>query len=342
MTDPIDPPVPDPEDPDMTPTAPPPDFDYGFGAIQSPPDMRDRQMADLYAEAGIDESAVAAPAALSIPTPYPAVLNQGRLPQCVAYSLDWLKQWQDYRDQGHVWYPFATQTFFTQIGGGPGGAVTRVALASLVKTGYPVTATGNAALHRLAAYYAVPLTRTDVQNAIASFPQNGPLTVALPWFHSWLTPGAGGVLPAPSGGVVGGHQVVFDGYNSVGLVGPNTWGTGWGNHGYFTLPWAYLRYVWEVWRSVDVIDRPTTYGIRIAQGAYVQVANVSGGEIMSWKQPPYHWTGHASSAPCKAPVWLPGHYAGHALVALVTAGVFVNQYVRVGAAAPGVTVVTGV
>ncbi len=49
-------------------------------------------------------------------------------------------------------------------------------------------------------------------------------------------------MPAPSEQSVGGHAVLAVGYDDtqqVFLV-RNSWGSGWGMQGYFSLPYAYL------------------------------------------------------------------------------------------------------
>lgn len=49
-------------------------------------------------------------------------------------------------------------------------------------------------------------------------------------------------MPQPSEQVVGGHCVVCDGYNDTTQMFKcrNSWGTGWGQAGYFQMPYAYL------------------------------------------------------------------------------------------------------
>ena len=49
-------------------------------------------------------------------------------------------------------------------------------------------------------------------------------------------------LPAPHEQVVGGHAVLVTGYDDKELrfTVRNSWGTGWGKDGYFTIPYAYL------------------------------------------------------------------------------------------------------
>ena len=49
-------------------------------------------------------------------------------------------------------------------------------------------------------------------------------------------------MPGPSEQVVGGHAVLAVGYNEAKqtFLVRNSWGTGWGQKGYFTIPYAYL------------------------------------------------------------------------------------------------------
>ena len=49
-------------------------------------------------------------------------------------------------------------------------------------------------------------------------------------------------MPTPGDRVVGGHCVLVVGYDDTQnrFICRNSWGTGWGMKGYFTLPYAYL------------------------------------------------------------------------------------------------------
>ena len=49
-------------------------------------------------------------------------------------------------------------------------------------------------------------------------------------------------MPAPGEQVVGGHAVLAVGYDDSAqtFMVRNSWGTGWGQAGYFTMPYAYL------------------------------------------------------------------------------------------------------
>jgi C1A family cysteine protease len=49
-------------------------------------------------------------------------------------------------------------------------------------------------------------------------------------------------MPAPKEVMVGGHAVVAVGYNDNDkrFIARNSWGSGWGQQGYFTIPYDYL------------------------------------------------------------------------------------------------------
>ena len=49
-------------------------------------------------------------------------------------------------------------------------------------------------------------------------------------------------MPKPGEGVVGGHAVLGVGYDDTAqrFIVRNSWGRGWGQKGYFTMPYSYL------------------------------------------------------------------------------------------------------
>jgi Papain family cysteine protease len=214
---------------------------HGLGAIQSPPDDRDFPIEQLYALTGT-EKAIVIPAVYYAPNETYAPLNQGTTPQCVAYSTGALKLCED-----GMW-PLDTGLFFTRIGGGPNGAVTRNAFDQMLKVGYPP----DEANHMISAYFAVPVVQAEIQPAIMAF---GPVVLSTAWYNSWDNPVAG-VLPKPDF-IRGYHAILAFGWDSLGLRLRNSWGTRWGNGGDCYLPWAYLSSaVSEVWKAVDTIPPP--------------------------------------------------------------------------------------
>jgi hypothetical protein len=245
--------------------------EYGLGAVQSPPDPADFDFARLVSDT---ETSVAAPPTSFVLPTLPPVLNQGSSPMCVAFSTSAMKSFEDRRDQGQF-FDFDEPTFFKLIGGGPNGAVPRVAMDQLLKVGYPLAGSGDAAHHRIAAYYRIGLTQAELMAAIYNF---GPLILSTPWYQSWFRPvGAPKTLPAPDT-QVGGHAILVIGYRPTGVLLRNSWGAGWGDSGNVIMPWAYVTSrAWEAWKALDVIE--TTPRMRAAAGTYATYKVVNGRAI---------------------------------------------------------------
>ena len=217
---------------------------YGLGAIQSPPDERDFDLAKLYADTGTKP--VTPPPSFNVATMGP-VLNQGTTPECVAFSGAGEQASFDLAETGHN-YLWDEGYFFKLIGGGPNGAIVRNAFAKRLSYGYPLLPahSGNSHLaHRISAYYAVPVNQASIEAAISQF---GAVVFGLPWYNSWFTPGPTGILP-PADYQVGGHAIVGRGYTPTGVVLRNSWGATWGVNGDCTLPWGMLSAAWECWKA---------------------------------------------------------------------------------------------
>lgn len=221
-------------------------MDYGLGALQSPPDARDFQIADLLAAA----PPVALPPSFRVASPAP-ILDQGNTPMCVAFSSARMKAWQDRDDATvHKWYDFNEEAFFRAIGGTSQGAYLRAAMDRLLKVGYPVVSTTpNAFAHRIKAYYAVPKDIGSIKAAILHF---GTITLATPWYNSWMAPGR--VLPSPDYSI-GGHAITAEGWDDrYGLLLVNSWSTRWNGayRGTVFMPYSYVSHsVWEIFKSLD-------------------------------------------------------------------------------------------
>lgn len=229
--------------------------DLGLGAIPSPPDARDFPIT-------LDQ-AVALPARF-VSTLMPPVSNQGATGRCVAFSSTGLKQWEERRD-GHPTFLNLDREWLYQhaeaIDGLPGapndqrGTTCRAAMKVLLNQGQPIVGQPQtAASHKIAAYYAVPLVADSIKRAVM---QHGPVVIASVWYASWFRP-VKGILPAPSGGVVGGHaRLAFgwdDGVAGGSLLVRNSWGGRWGVNGNSYDPFRYLiPALHDAWRATDVL-----------------------------------------------------------------------------------------
>ena len=56
-------------------------------------------------------------------------------------------------------------------------------------------------------------------------------------------------MPMINDKLIGGHAVIICGYddNTNELILRNSWGTYWGDNGYFYLPYEYLKYCGDLW-----------------------------------------------------------------------------------------------
>jgi len=234
--------------------------EYGFGLIPSPKDVRDFKITDLPLEA-----------AATLPPRYlawtnankPVVLNQGNTPMCVAYSNSATRQFQEFVDKG-TRFDFNEAWLYKQckaIDGIPNTAGTyiRAAMKIMKDKGFPTVRYSDgrdAPKHKISAYYAVPVTVNDIKRSVKTY---GPVNIGSQWFKSWLTPMAGGRLPAPDV-TVGGHATVIWGWDDT--LGcfyvRNSWGSNWGRNGDFLLPYSYIKYIFESWRAIDLPDKEVT------------------------------------------------------------------------------------
>jgi C1A family cysteine protease len=126
----------------------------------------------------------------------------------------------------------------------------------------------DAAEYNISAYKRV-LTIEDVKQSLVSRKQ--PILIGMTVYESMETPqvAQSGILPLPQPGekVLGGHAVLIVGYKDAkssffkwlfGLFGGlqsagsfivrNSWGAGWGQNGYFMMPYEYFtRYAYDYW-----------------------------------------------------------------------------------------------
>lgn len=107
----------------------------------------------------------------------------------------------------------------------------------------PATVYAEAAKHKVTAYQRVARSLTQMKGCLASgYPFVFGFTV-YDSFESQEVAQTGEVhMPEPSESVLGGHAVLAVGYDDAvqRFIVRNSWGNQWGQHGYFTMPYAYL------------------------------------------------------------------------------------------------------
>jgi C1A family cysteine protease len=97
--------------------------------------------------------------------------------------------------------------------------------------------------HQALSYQRVLQSLTQMKGCLA---EGFPIALGFSVYEGFETPEVArtgqGQLPGPGERRIGGHAVLVVGYDdkSGRFILRNSWGTGWGMKGYFTLPYAYL------------------------------------------------------------------------------------------------------
>ncbi|MEM3430548.1 MAG: C1 family peptidase [Candidatus Bathyarchaeia archaeon] len=95
-----------------------------------------------------------------------------------------------------------------------------------------------------------------VEEILQALAAGRPVYAGVPWYRNWITPGLDGKLPMPEGPPVGGHAILFLGYNRTEdwLLFQNSWGRLWGKAGYGKIPIKALHQIegeCDFWTVID-------------------------------------------------------------------------------------------
>ena len=106
----------------------------------------------------------------------------------------------------------------------------------------PTTAAYTDALKRKVTGYQRCVNFTAVKNALAL---GNPVVIGFDVYESFETIGSNGIMTYPnlaSEQLLGGHAVLLVGYNddTQRFIARNSWGTSWGDKGYFYMPYAVI------------------------------------------------------------------------------------------------------
>lgn len=105
------------------------------------------------------------------------------------------------------------------------------------KTKPTVKAYTDAIKYESLTYSRIPRTLTSFKQALVTSPFVFGFTV----YESFENVGKDGIVPMPGNeSVMGGHAVVAVGYDATHFICRNSWGTSWGDKGYFYMPFEYL------------------------------------------------------------------------------------------------------
>jgi hypothetical protein len=207
-------------------------------------------------------TAISLPSKVNLSTYCPPVRDQGRIGSCTGFGIGGIlggiaKQKKVFKE----WFSptwiyngarYIDGSLLQDCGAEPGDCFSWLRKnGSLLESYWKYnpseldTTTPPSALNTYASQYPL-LTYIRVTNGssgiCSALAANNFVTIGTPWFYSWMQVPSSGVLPAvdKNSRVVGGHMTYLYGYDAKLKVfyGVNSWGTSWGNKGYFTMPFS--------------------------------------------------------------------------------------------------------
>jgi C1A family cysteine protease len=231
-----------------------------YGWVPDLPDARDH----LYAAPMAALKKL--PAVVNLRPKFPAPYDQGQLGSCTGNAIAGAVQFgRRKQKQKPDFVPSRLFIYYNErvIEGSvntDNGAQIRDGIKSVVKQGacsektWPYLITKftvkppNKAFHEGAKYQVTSYSRlTQVLNQLKGCLASGfPFVFGFTVYDSFESQEVANTgvmpMPAPSEKVLGGHAVLAVGYDepSQRFIIRNSWGTGWGQKGYFTMPYAYI------------------------------------------------------------------------------------------------------
>ncbi len=185
--------------------------------------------------------------------------DQGQVGACVAWATGYSAYGILMSEQGISGAPMAPMYIYSQIAQGDDeGTTASVALpmeedqgidtaSDYTQGNYDYTTQptdaerANAANYKLSGFEDLDSgnIKSNVEQAIAS---GLPVVIGFQARESFedLDSSDYNYDPSTSDSVIGGHEVTIVGYDSTGVTIENSWGTSWGDGGYFTAPWSFI------------------------------------------------------------------------------------------------------
>lgn len=240
-------------------------YKKSFGAIASPPDVRDYRIATAINSAEFPDEFELTP---------PAIKNQGSVGSCVAHALSEVIEYHNSKQEGttvkmstgYIYGNRRNSTYqregmivrdalgvINKYGDVPNtlfaynieipNAITTLesSLIDLFPSGYP---------NRITSYYRCT-TANEIKKALTAY---GPVAFAMSWYSDIYVDKTTGIMhtAADPNTAEGGHCMMIYGWTKDGWRIQNSWGTSWGIDGRAILP--YTVPISEAWGVIDEIS----------------------------------------------------------------------------------------
>ena len=210
-----------------------------------------------------EDGTLSLPSAIDLAGNFPAVGSQGQQSSCVGWAAAWLKSYHERIEEGWDFRQattFSPAWIYNQINRGRDEGSNPVhALRLIVSSGAATLATmpydpsdhlaqpSNRAIAEASQFLALEAyTLRSVEGWKAALTHRVPFVIGIPIYPSFhRLSGTGSAYNNLSGESQGGHAVVVVGYDDDRFGGSfkvlNSWGQGWGDRGFFYLPYNVLR-----------------------------------------------------------------------------------------------------
>ncbi len=230
-----------------------------FGWVPDVPDQRDH----LYA-APVEWLAKLPPKA-DLRAKCPPVYDQGQLGSCTANAIAAAIEFDQMKEKMKYFMPSRLFIYYNERAmegtvNSDSGAAIRDGIKSVGQQGDcpeslwpydianfedkpPASCYNNAVMHKAVLYQRVTRTANQMKGCLASgYPFVFGFSVYASFMSLSVAKTGHASMPKPNEQLEGGHAVLAVGYDDEKqwFIVRNSWGTGWGMKGYFTLPYAYL------------------------------------------------------------------------------------------------------
>ncbi|MEV7595804.1 C1 family peptidase [Kitasatospora sp. NPDC089797] len=251
---------------------------HAFGALLDPGQMR------VHTALPVHPVPKDLPASVDLSGYLPMVGNQGQVGSCMAWALDYNAIGLVEAEQGIKGAPHAPMYTYAQISQGhDGGSTAAQNLAIVTSQGLDTKADywqgdtdfttqpddnerANAANWKLSGYNTLDTGTALVDEVKTALAQGQPVIFGFNVYKSFgqlqdpSLASSYSYYPTPeelAGQPIAGHGGAIVGYNDQGVKIANSWGSNWGDHGYYTVPW---KFVTDQMREANAIGGMTATG----------------------------------------------------------------------------------
>lgn len=190
------------------------------------------------------------------------IRNQGSQGSCAAMAGSAMKEAHEYSDYQLREYLSPQYIYNLRANKPSEGMYMRDLMKILTSNGvcrevtYPYMSTGpiTTAMNTEAAKFKIKgyAASSTIDGLKLALYTNGPAVIAFPVYNY----GTEFWYQKVGETMKGGHAVTVVGYNEIGFIIRNSWGTDWGNAGYTVFPYAHWGKQWEVWSTIDIKTGP--------------------------------------------------------------------------------------